>query len=53
MGWDSRIVTQGMTKNSSHLALEWSDGPEKGIVVSGAPCTLREYISLGQNLVGC
>jgi hypothetical protein len=42
-----------MTIFFSGLVLEWSDGPEKGIVVFGLPCALQKYIALGQNPVGC
>lgn len=53
VGWDSQVVTQGVMKISSHCAFEWSDGPENGIVVPGAPCAFRKSIAFSQNLVGC
>ena len=40
-------------KNYTYLVLEWSDDPEKSIVVLGTPCTFWEYIAIGQILVGC
>ena len=40
-------------KISSHLVLEWSDDPEKSIVVSGALCSFWEFIAIGQIPVDC
>jgi hypothetical protein len=40
-------------KISSQVVLEWSDGPEKSIVMFGAPCAFWEYIMFSRIQVGC
>ena len=52
VGQNSGVVTQGMMKISSRQALQWSNHPEKGIVLLGALCAFRKSIAFGQNLFG-